>query len=185
VYPEGQSDLPAERPVGGFERSSTPKTFRVVIVEPHPAVRVVLEYLLAREGYTVETREEASCAAPGPTLLLIAAEDGSGLHVFESGNAAETLAQLPRGDRASPGALSGVTGIHAFVPKPFGTGDVLRVVRAVSGFDGRGRVRSQTERGRSRLAWEDGETGKAGQKAVCWWTSTSSPGRRGRRRTGG
>ena len=145
MCPEGQIDLPAERPVGGFERLSLLKTSRAVIVEPHPAVRAVLEYLLAREGYAVETWEVASHVAPGPTLLLIAAEDGSGLHVVESLDAAETLAQLPRDERASPKALSGVTGIQAFIPKPFGAGDVLRVVRAVRGFDGRRRPRSRKQ----------------------------------------
>jgi len=30
-----------------------------------------------------------------------------------------------------------VFGIHAFLPKPFGVLDILRVVRAVGGFDAR------------------------------------------------
>lgn len=145
MCPERQRDLPAERPAGGFERSSTtPNISRAVIVEPHLAVRAVLEYLLAREGYTVEARGEAPFAVPGPALLLVAAEDGSGLYVFESRNAAETLEGLPLDAQTSPEALSGVTGIQAFVPKPFGAGDVLRVMRAVSGFDGRKRMRSRT-----------------------------------------
>ena len=145
MCPERQRDLPPERPVGGFERSSTtPGISRAVIVEPHPSVRAVLEYLLAREGYTVEARGEAPVAAPGPALLLVAAEDGSGLYVFESRNAAETLEGLPLDVRTSPETLSGVTGIQVFVPKPFGAGDVLRVVRAVRGFDERKRMRSRT-----------------------------------------
>jgi hypothetical protein len=144
VYPEGQRDPPIERPAGGFDGSSTPESSRVVIVEPHPAVRVVLEYLLAREGYTVETPGEAPFA--GPALLLVAAEDGGGLHVFKTRNAAETLEGLSRGAHPSPGSLSGITGIQAFVPKPFGAGDVLRVVRAVSGFDGRRRAKDSSSR---------------------------------------
>ena len=35
-----------ERPAGGFEGFSTPESSRAVIVEPHPAVRAVLEFLL-------------------------------------------------------------------------------------------------------------------------------------------
>jgi hypothetical protein len=134
--------VPAERPLGGFEGPPTPERPRAVIFEPHPAVRVVLEYLLAREGYSVEARGEEPFAAPGPALMLVAA--GDGLYVFESGDAAATLEGLDSGTSSSLETLPGVTGIQAFVPKPFGAGDVLRVVRAVRGFDGRRRPRSQT-----------------------------------------
>jgi hypothetical protein len=145
VYPEGQRDLPAERPLGGFERPSTPKkTPRAVILEPHPAVRAVLEYLLTQEGYAVEARGEAPFAALGPALLLVATEDRGGLYVFESRDAAETLEGLSHDWRTFPEELSGVAGIRVFVPKPFGARDVVRVVRVVSGFDGRRRVRSRT-----------------------------------------
>lgn len=139
MYPEGQRDLPAERPPGGFEGSPTPERPRAVVFEPHPAVRVVLEYLLVREGFRVEARGEAPFAGPGPALMLVAA--GDGLYVFETRDAAATLEGL---DPAPASPFSGVTGIQAFVPKPFGAGDVLRVVRAVRGFDGRRRSRSQT-----------------------------------------
>lgn len=142
MYPEGQPDLPAKRPLGGFEAPPTPERPRAVIFEPHPAVRVVLEYLLAREGYSVEARGEAPFAAPGPALMLVAA--GDGLYVFESRDAAETLEGMESVVPSSLETLRGVTGIQAFVPKPFGAGDVLRVVRAVKGFDGRKRPRSRT-----------------------------------------
>jgi hypothetical protein len=73
VCQDGQRDLPAERPLGGFERPTTPeKTPRAVIVEPHPAVRAVLEYLLAREGYAVEARGDIAAGEVRP-----AGEDGS------------------------------------------------------------------------------------------------------------
>ena len=139
MCPEGQRDLPVERPLGGFEGSPTPERPRAVIVEPHPAVCVVLEYLLAREGYSVEARGEAPFAAPGPALMLVAADDG--LYVFESRDAAAILEGLDPGISSSLEIFSGVKGIQAFVPKPFGARDVLRVVRAVRGFDGRRRPR--------------------------------------------
>jgi hypothetical protein len=142
VYPEGQTDLPAERPLGGFEGPPTSKRPRAVIFEHHPAVSTVLEYLIASEGYCVETRGEAPFAAPGPALMLVAA--GDGLYVFESRDAASTLEGLDPGAAPSLETLLGVTGIQAFVPKPFGAEDVLRVVRAVRGFDGRRRPHSRT-----------------------------------------
>ena len=137
MYPEGQTGLPAERPPGGFGTSSTPERPRAVIVEPHPAVRAVLEYLLSREGYSVEGGGETPTAAPGPALMLVAA--GDGLYVFESRDAAGALGALH--PEPSLETFAGVGGIKAFVPKPFGAEDVLRVVRAVRGFDGRRRPR--------------------------------------------
>jgi hypothetical protein len=142
VYPEGQTGLPAGRPRGGFEGPPTPERSRAVIFEPHPAVRAVLEYLLTREGYSVEASGDTPLAREGPALMLVAA--GDGLYVFESRDAAETLETLDPGTASSFETMCGVTGIQAFVPKPFGAGDVLRVVRVVRGFDGRRRPRSRT-----------------------------------------
>ena len=136
MYPEGQPDLPAGRPGGGFEARRPPKG-RAVIFEPHPAVRVALEHLLLREGYSVDARGEGPFAVAGPALMLVGGEDG--LHVFVSQDAAGTIEGLNPGISPSLETLSGVTGIRAFVPKPFGAGEVLRVVRTVRGFDGRRR----------------------------------------------
>ena len=134
MYPEGQPDLPAGRPCGGFE-ACQPSKGRAVIFESHPAVRVVLEYLLLREGYSVDSRGEAPFAVAGPALVLVGDEDG--LYVFVSGNALGTIEGLDPEPSYSPGTFAEVIGIRAFVPKPFGAGDVLRVVRAVKGFDWR------------------------------------------------
>jgi FixJ family two-component response regulator len=142
VCPEGQRGLPRGRPPGALERIPTPQhrdAPRALIVEPHPAVRTVLEYLLGREGFRVEAfaPEEASAGEPGPALLLVAAEDG--LYVFLSGNAAETLEGVVAGNGDVTGAFNGATGIRAFLPKPFGVRDVLQVVGMVGGFEGRRR----------------------------------------------
>jgi len=111
-------------------------------VEPHPAVRTVLEYLLSREGYAVEAvaTEEPFVAAPGPALLLVAAGDGGGLHVFLTEDVSETLGGFVADIGKPPVAFSGATGIQAFLPKPFGVEDVLRVVGVVGGFEGRRRA---------------------------------------------
>lgn len=146
VYPDGWREAPAERPTGALDGPATPGIpqphvaprgiSRAVIVEPNPAVRSVLEYLLVREGFRTEAHAEARFAEPGPALLLVAAGDGGGLCVVESRNVAGTLAEMSTATRASPGDPSGVTGIRAFLPKPFGASDVLRVVRAFSGSGG-------------------------------------------------
>lgn len=144
MFPEGHHGLKNGSPPGG------PKTppvrdsrgaGRVVVREPHPAIRSVLEYLLSRQGYAVEVAGPAA-VEPGPALVLAAAGDGGGLYVFECGDAAEALERAP-GDEPME-AFSGVTGVRAFLPKPFGADDVLRVVRAVEGFDGRRRERSRS-----------------------------------------
>ncbi len=74
--------------------------------------------------------------APGPALLLVG--DLSGLHVFEALDAAGVLARILAGEAPKDLAIE-ARGICAFVPIPFGSGDVLRVVRAVGVFDGRRR----------------------------------------------
>lgn len=135
---KAREDVLVNRPAGGAavepSRVGVP---RAVIYEPHPAVRAVLEHLLLREGYAVEVCGEGREAAPGPVLLLAGSEDGSGLYVFRTRDAAGTLPRLSGGPD-SPG-VSGLkaVGIHAFLPKPFGATDVLRVVWAVGGFDER------------------------------------------------
>ncbi len=143
MFPEGQRGLvkgsprggPEVRPVGEFRGVG-----RAVVREPHPAIRGALEYLLSRQGYDVEVAGVAA-VEPGPALVLVSAGDGGGLYVFECGDAAEILERASGDDSLE--AFSGVTGVRAFLPKPFGADDVLRVVRAVDGFDGRRRERSR------------------------------------------
>lgn len=110
-----------------------------MIVEPHPAVQAVLEHLLVREGYAVEACGEASGVAPGqtPALLLVGAGNGDGLYVFRTRDVAGVLVALTGGEGLSGRSHLPTFGIHAFVPKGFGIVDILRVVRAVSGFDER------------------------------------------------
>lgn len=144
VYPDGWREAPAERPTGALDGPPTPgiprtpATYRAVILEPNPAARSVLEYLLVREGFRTEAHAEARFAEPGPALLLMAARDG--LYVVESRDAAATLAEMDAATRASSRDLEGIAGLRAFLPKPFGARDVLRVVRAVNGSDGRDRT---------------------------------------------
>jgi hypothetical protein len=124
-----------------------------VIFEPHPAVRVALEHLLLREGYSVDARGEGPFAVAGPALMLVGVEDG--LHVFVSQDAAGTIEELNTRISSPLETLPEVTGSRAFVPKPFGAGDVLRVVRTVRGFDGR-RRHAREQRNVDMTSREDG-----------------------------
>ena len=127
----------AERPVGvgsvrGFRGTPTrgPSRRRAVIVARSPILSVALEHLLVREGYEVGAPEAFS----GPVMLLAGAPNG-GFHVFETRDPAGAVAEISNGELR--GAPSRATGVHAFLPEPFGAWDVVRVVRAVGGFDGR------------------------------------------------
>lgn len=135
MFPEGHLGLTKRSPPGGPEtppNAGFRGSGRAIVREPHPAIRSVLEYLLAREGYSVEVAVGTD-AGPGPALVLASA--GDGLYVFECGDATEALKQASA-DAHLEGFV-GATGIRAFLPKPFGADDVLRVVRAVDRFDGR------------------------------------------------
>lgn len=108
----------------------------MVVAEPNPRSRAAIEHALLGEGYLV-VDGDAPGAYEAPVLLF--AGDGDGLHVLEARDVSGALAGISgvpslRGDR------SPALGIHAFVPRPFGVADVLRVARAVSGFDCRRRA---------------------------------------------
>ncbi len=137
VHPRVREDVSLKRPTGGTKGPFLVGAPRAVIWEPHLAVRAALEYLLLREGYAVEVWGEDHEAAPGPALLLAGAEDGDGLYVFQTRDASGALPRLSGGVGLPGGPTSEAFGIHAFLPKPFGAADVLRVVWAVGGFDGR------------------------------------------------
>ena len=144
MYPDGRKEPPAERSTQGLKEATTHESRATpgeVIVGFHPIVGVVLEYLLTQEGYEVQARERTPIARSGPALVLFAAEDAHGLYVFKARDTDATLENLGSGDTAP---LQTVSGIQAFVPMPCGTEDVLRVVRAAGGFDGRRRLRTRT-----------------------------------------
>lgn len=100
-------------------------------------MQAVLEHLLVCEGYEVWRPRKALGKPLGPVLLLVGSEDG--LHVLETRDVAELLAEALPGEDLLYQFITRADGIHAFVPKPFGASDVLRVVWAVSGFDSRKR----------------------------------------------
>ena len=104
-----------------------------VVAEPHPRSRAAIEHALLGEGYRLVDGETSKA----PVLLFAGA--GDGLHVLEARDVTAVLEGISGG----PGALHGsplAPGIHAFVPRPFGVADVLRVARAVDGFDCRRRI---------------------------------------------
>ena len=120
-----------------FKRPSTPgipkAVLRAVILEDHPAIGAALEHLMSREGYAVELLGEGVSVTPGPALLLIGARDRSGLYVFKVRDVAAALDRL-FADKLLENPSAQTEGIRAFVPIPFGSTDVLRVVRAVGEF---------------------------------------------------
>ncbi|MBA4116564.1 MAG: hypothetical protein H0X71_09070 [Rubrobacter sp.] len=145
----GFSPFKPKRTPGVHPSPEITRRERAIIVEPHPAVQAVLEHLLLREGYLVEAFGKFSAALPGqtpvlapPVLLLVGTGGGDGLYVFRTRDVAGVLAALdgePELSEIVPSAgwdLSAF-GIHAFVPKPFGIVDILRVIRAVGDFDER------------------------------------------------
>lgn len=129
---------------------------RAVIIEPHPVVRAVLEHILVREGYIVEALDEPATGepaagasgsparpGPGPALLLVSLKVHDGLYVLQSREPAVALESFSRAEGCrigEPELSAAATGMHAHLPRPFGAEDVLRAVRAVSGFDGRRRL---------------------------------------------
>lgn len=158
--PAGSSPLNLGRVPRSSPSSGASWGEQAIVVEPHPAVQAVLEHLLLREGYAVETfRETAEAAsvqekpeqgsqqayAPfSPVLLLVSAGSGEGLYVFRTRDVPGVVAALTDDTGFEiPGVVGAgrldlpAFGIYAFVPKPFGIADILRVVRAISGFDER------------------------------------------------
>ena len=107
-----------------------------MVAEPHLRSRVAIEHALVHEGYKLVDEEEASSEAP----VLLFAGAGDGLHVLEARDVTGALKNIfeSPGPLRSDGAVA--LGIHAFVPRHFGVTDVLRVARAVEGFDCRRRV---------------------------------------------
>ena len=113
----------------------TPPGRRALVAQTHPRLRVAIEHALLGEGYELVDGPWAASGAP----VLLFAGAGDGLHVLKARDVAAALEGLSGG----PGALHGSSlapGIHAFVPRPFGVADVLRVARAVNGFDCRRRA---------------------------------------------
>lgn len=120
-----------------------------VVAEPHPRSRAAIEYALVCEGYELVDREGALEA---PVLLFAGA--GDGLHVLEVCDVAGALRDILWVSGPSRGEGSVALGIHAFVPRPFGLADVLRVARAVEGFDCRRKVPGTQARGASHSVEE-------------------------------
>ena len=95
---------------------------------------------MVREGYLVEAGENPGdypTVEPGAALLLASLPTHDGLYVLETRDLARTLESLARVGELELPAVA--TGMHAYLPRPFGVEDVLRAVRAVSGFDSRRR----------------------------------------------
>lgn len=136
----GKHPLPASRETGfppGAIDTPRPRFpgRRAVVAEPHPRSRAAIEHVLVREGYRLVRGEEASEA---PVLLFAGA--GDGLHILEARDVDGALRDIFEAPGPLRGEGSVALGIHAFVPRPFGVADILRVARAVEGFDCRRRT---------------------------------------------
>lgn len=104
-----------------------------MVAEPCHRSRAAIEQALLGEGYRLADGD----ATPSREPVLLFAGDDEGLHVLETRDVPAALAELPGGSGSISAALA--PGIHAFVPRPFGAADVLRVARIVVGFDRRRR----------------------------------------------
>lgn len=133
----GHGHWASDRAAEDFVQPPTPDIAecprRVVIFETHPAIGAALEHLMLREGYVVELVEKRSAVTPGPALLLAGSGDYSGLYVVKARDVTATLYELFDGE-SMENSKARSEGVSAFLPIPFGSEDVLRVVRAVSGF---------------------------------------------------
>lgn len=159
-----QRDRSWGRSFSGCDGSPTPRVRRrAVVAEQHPAVQAVLEHLLVCEGYEVWCPRKALEELLGPVLLLVGSEEG--LHVLETRDVAGILAEALPGADLLHRFISRADGIRAYVPKPFGASDVLRVVWAVSGFDSRKRSPRKTHD-----AIKIG-----GGAATNWWVKAPGP----------
>lgn len=141
-YPAGRPLSPDRHEPGGhaatgYGAGSSIPSRRAVVAEPHPRLRVAIEHALISEGYRLACGESFG-GSEEPVILF--AGDVDGLHVFESCDVAGALADLYDGSGPVRGNRSPALGVHAFVPRPFGVADVLRVAQVVGGFDNRRRA---------------------------------------------
>ena len=137
VVPRHQPPLPQRSaPEGHAPRHPVIPDRRAVVVELHPRLRIAIEHALLGEGYRVVDGQLPGSEEP----VILFAGDKDGLHVFEAHDVAGALTDLHEGSGPPGRDRSPALGVHAFVPRPFGVADVLRVALAVGGFDRRRRA---------------------------------------------
>jgi hypothetical protein len=128
---------PARHAAAGRVNGPATQARQAVVAEACPRLRAAIEHALRGEGYRVLDGEPVG-GSEEPVVLLVGA--GDGLHVLEARDVAGALSDLCESSGPLRGEGSPALGIHAFVPRPYGAADVLRVARAVCGFDRRRRV---------------------------------------------
>lgn len=128
---------PARHAAAGRVNGSANQARQAVVAEECPRLRAAIEHALRGEGYRVLDGEPAG-SSKEPVVLLVGA--GDGLHVLEASDVAGALSELCDGSGPLRGERSPALGIHAFVPRPYGAADVVRVARTVCGFDRRRRA---------------------------------------------
>jgi hypothetical protein len=127
----------ARHAAAGRVSGSAIQARQAVVAEECPRLRAAIEHALRGEGYRVLDGEPA-VGSKEPVVLLVGA--GDGLHVLEASDVAGALSDLCESSGSLRGEGSPALGIHAFVPRPYGAADVLRVARTVCGFDRRRRT---------------------------------------------
>jgi DNA-binding response OmpR family regulator len=120
---------------------------KVLVVEDDPSVRGLLQTLLAAEGYDVVTASDglaglvkASAADPALVLLDLMMPDLGGVRVLEEMRGDPSLSGIPvivvTGKIDAVPGMREVLGEENVFLKPFGVGELLARVDAVTGGPG-------------------------------------------------
>lgn len=114
---------------------------RILIVEDEPNIADALSFLLAREGYEINTESDGACAndriaevAPDLVILDAMLPGRSGFEILHdlrnSQNAVPVLMLTAKG-QAKDKAQAAEAGASKFMVKPFSNADIIASVNAL------------------------------------------------------
>ncbi|MEM6635397.1 MAG: response regulator [Pseudomonadota bacterium] len=117
---------------------------RVLLIEDEPNIIEAIRFILARDGWIVDTHSDGATALeaietkmPDLVILDVMLPNRSGYDITRDLRAREDLADLPimmltaRGQEKDRDIAAAV-GVNHFMTKPFSNADVLEQVRALT-----------------------------------------------------